>query len=102
MKGIKIIEKRIKSQVFVDALSKDPYYNALRVKFGYAITCHKAQGGEWKSVFIKCSTYHRNQKTKDYFRWFYTAITRSTDKLYLLDAPKLVSFIPSGTKVNIS
>lgn len=99
-KQIKIIEKRIKSQVFVDALSKDPYYNALRVKFGYAITCHKAQGGEWKSVFIKCSTYHQNQKTKDYFKWLYTAITRSTNKIYLLDAPNLVSFIPSGKKVN--
>lgn len=100
-KEIKIIEKETKSQVFVDELSKDPYYNALRVKFGYAITCHKAQGGEWKSVFIKCSTYHKNQKTKDYFRWLYTAITRSTNKIYLLDAPNLVSFISSGKKVNI-
>lgn len=99
-KEIKIIKKETKSQVFVDELSKDPYYNALRVKFGYVITCHKAQGGEWKSVFIKCSTYHKNQKTKDYFKWLYTAITRSTNKAYLLDAPKLVSFIPSGKKVN--
>lgn len=52
-KQIKIIEKRIKRQVFVDALNKDPYYNALRIKFGYAITCHKAQGGEWKKCICK-------------------------------------------------
>lgn len=73
---------------FKQAMISDPYFNALRVKFGYAITCHKAQGSEWNHVFVKCKT-HQSQLTADYFRWFYTAITRTAAKLYLLDPPRL-------------
>lgn len=75
-----------KSKEFKQLLKIDPYFNALRLKFGYAITCHKAQGSEWNNVFVKCKS-HQNQLTSDYFRWLYTAITRTTQKLYLLDPP---------------
>jgi len=77
-----------KSVEFKHSLKTDPYFNALRLKFGYAITCHKAQGSEWNHVFVKCKS-HQSQLTADYFRWFYTAITRTAQKLYLLDPPHL-------------
>lgn len=75
-----------KSTEFKHALKADPYFNALRLKFGYAITCHKAQGSEWNNVFVKCKS-HQSQLTADYFRWLYTAITRTARNLYLLDPP---------------
>ncbi|MCC3862614.1 ATP-dependent DNA helicase [Pseudemcibacter aquimaris] len=81
---------------FKEALRSDLYFNALRVKFGYAITCHKAQGSEWNNVFVKCRT-HQSQLTSDYFRWIYTAITRTKQNLFLLDPPKIK--IGSGIKV---
>ncbi|MDB4807106.1 ATP-binding domain-containing protein, partial [Pseudomonadales bacterium] len=71
-----------------EALRSDPYFNALRLKFGYAITCHKAQGSEWNHVFVKCKT-HQSQLCADYFRWLYTAITRTASNLYLLDEPHI-------------
>lgn len=77
-----------KSKGFKDALKTDPYFNALRLKYGYAITCHKAQGSEWNHVFVKCRS-HQSQLTADYFRWFYTATTRTAQKLYLLDPPRI-------------
>ncbi len=77
-----------KSVEFKHTLKSDPYFNALRLKFGYAITCHKAQGSEWSHVFVKCKS-HQSQLTADYFRWFYTAITRTAKNLYLLDPPNL-------------
>jgi tRNA A37 threonylcarbamoyladenosine biosynthesis protein TsaE len=77
-----------KSLEFKETLYSDPYFNALRVKFGYAITCHKAQGSEWNHVFVKCKT-HENILSSGYFRWLYTAITRTASKLYLLEAPKI-------------
>lgn len=67
---------------------KDPYFNAFKLKFGYAITCHKAQGSEWQHVIVKCSS-HLKTLTKDYFRWLYTAITRTASKLYVIDEPKI-------------
>lgn len=77
-----------RSKAFKDTLAVDPYFNALRLKFGYAITCHKAQGSEWNNVFVKCKS-HQSQLTADYFRWLYTAITRTARKLYLLDPPNI-------------
>ncbi|RQA60958.1 exonuclease V subunit alpha [Pseudomonas aeruginosa] len=77
-----------RTKAFKDALMADPYFNALRLKFGYAITCHKAQGSEWNHVFVKCKS-HQSQLTADYFRWFYTAITRTARHLYLLDPPNI-------------
>ena len=81
---------------FKQTLMADPYFNALRLKFGYAITCHKSQGSEWKNVFVKCKT-NQSQLSANYFRWFYTAITRTSEKLYLIDPPDIK--LGSGIKV---
>lgn len=59
------------------------YYNALQVKFSYAMTCHKAQGGQWNTVFIE-QPYLPNGPSRDYLRWLYTAVTRAREKLYLI------------------
>lgn len=67
-------------------LQSDPYFNALRVKFGYALTCHKAQGSEWEYVFVSCPTT-QNPLSADAFRWLYTAMTRTSDRLYLINPP---------------
>jgi hypothetical protein len=82
---------------FKEALRSDPYFNALRLKFGYAITCHKAQGSEWNHVFVKCKTQHQSQLCTEYFRWLYTAITRTAKQLYLLEEPHIK--LGSGIKV---
>lgn len=79
---------RRNSLEFKETLRADPYFGALRVKFGYAITCHKAQGSEWNHVFVKCKT-HQNTLSSDYFRWLYTAITRTANHLYLLETPNI-------------
>jgi hypothetical protein len=84
------------SKQFKDALQSDPYFNALKLKFGYAITCHKSQGSEWKNVFVNCKT-HIQVLSEGYYRWLYTAITRSSNNLYLLDAPNIKP--GSGIKV---
>lgn len=68
-----------------DAVKKDPYFNALQIKFAYAVTCHKAQGGQWERVFIDQGMFNRNEITIDYLRWFYTALTRSTDRVYFVN-----------------
>ncbi len=70
-----------------EAIREDPFYNALQIKFAYAVTCHKAQGGQWKRVFIDQGMFNRQDTTVEYLRWFYTAITRSTEKLYLVNFP---------------
>ena len=77
-----------KSQEFKETLVSDRYFTALRLKFGYAITCHKSQGSEWNNVFVKCKTHH-SQLTNEYFRWLYTAITRTKKKLYLQEPPSI-------------
>jgi hypothetical protein len=76
------------TEEFKQAIKSDDYFNSLKIKFGYALTCHKAQGSEWNNVFVNCKT-HQNVLTKDYFRWFYTAITRTSKKLYLFDEPHI-------------
>ena len=68
-----------------EAVRDDPYFNALQIKFAYAVTCHKAQGGQWERVFIDQGMFNRNDISIDYLRWFYTALTRSTDKVYLVN-----------------
>lgn len=67
------------------AVKENPYFNALQIKFAYAVTCHKAQGGQWERVFIDQGMFNRNEITIDYLRWFYTALTRSTDRVYLVN-----------------
>ncbi len=69
----------------IEAVKNDPYFNALQIKFSYAVTCHKAQGGQWERVFIDQGMFNRNEITIDYLRWFYTALTRSTDRVYLVN-----------------
>ena len=65
------------------AVKDDPYFNALQVKFGYAITCHKSQGGQWENVFVDQGYLTDKMIDREYIRWLYTAITRATEKLYL-------------------
>ena len=67
-----------------ETVRENPYYNALQIKFAYAVTCHKAQGGQWKRVFIDQGMFNRQDVTIDYLRWFYTAVTRSTEKLFFV------------------
>lgn len=69
-------------------MKADPHYNALQVKYGYAVTCHKAQGGQWKRVFLDQGYITEEMLTPDYFRWLYTALTRATETLYLVNYPK--------------
>ena len=70
------------------ALRRDPYYNALQIKYAYAITCHKAQGGQWTNVFIDQGYMTEEFLTPDYFRWLYTAITRATTRVFFVNWPK--------------
>lgn len=65
-------------------VKENPYFNALQVKFSYAITCHKSQGGQWDIIFIE-KPYLPNGADEEYYRWLYTALTRSTKKVYLLN-----------------
>lgn len=69
-------------------LKDDPYYNALQVKYAYAVTCHKAQGGQWKRVFLDQGYMTEDMLSNDYLRWLYTAFTRATERLYLVNWPK--------------
>ncbi len=69
----------------MEEVRKNPYYNALQVKYGYAVTCHKAQGGQWKRVFVDQGYVTPEMATPDYYRWLYTAFTRATEKLYLVN-----------------
>jgi exodeoxyribonuclease V len=68
-----------------DAIRDDPYYNALQLKFAYAITCHKAQGGQWKHVYIDQGWQTEANLDREYYRWLYTAITRATEKVFLVN-----------------
>ena len=69
----------------MEEIRKNPYYNALQVKYGYAVTCHKAQGGEWKRVFIDQGYISEDMISPDYYRWLYTAFTRASEKLHLVN-----------------
>ena len=75
-KGEKEINKKIKENIF---------FNALQVKFAYAITCHKSQGGQWDNVFVDLGYYTDDMLDKSFFRWLYTAFTRASKKLYLIN-----------------
>ena len=77
---------------FRQALRQDSYFNALFVKFGYALTCHKAQGGEWQKVYISLNRPQNDLKTRAGFTWSYTALTRARDQAYIVGLPKALSF----------
>ncbi len=67
---------------------ENPFFNALQVKFAYAVTCHKAQGGQWKAVFVDPGFFRREMISVEYLRWIYTAITRASERLYLVNFPE--------------
>jgi len=69
-------------------LKADRYYNALQVKFAYAVTCHKAQGGQWAHIYLDQGYMTDEMLTPDYIHWLYTAFTRATEKLFLVNWPK--------------
>lgn len=69
-------------------IREDDYYNALQVKFGYAITCHKAQGGQWAHIYLDQGYMTDEMLTPDYIHWLYTAFTRATEHLHLVNWPK--------------
>lgn len=69
----------------LDAVREDPFFNALQVKFAYAVTCHKAQGGQWKHVYIDQGYVTEESLDRDYYRWLYTAMTRATEKLFFVN-----------------
>jgi exodeoxyribonuclease-5 len=69
----------------MEALRKDPFLNALQVKFAYALTVHKAQGGQWSTVFVDQGYLPQEQVNNEFIRWLYTAITRATDEVFLMN-----------------
>ena len=71
----------------IKKLKGDKYYNALQVKFAYAVTCHKAQGGQWAHVYLDQGYMTDDMLTPDYIHWLYTAFTRATEQLYLVNWP---------------
>jgi hypothetical protein len=98
-------ELKPKTEEFKQAIIKDDYFNCILLKFGYAVTCHKAQGGEWDNVFtiwdhenqegFNCFTDKQQRRAKDneaFFRWAYTAVTRSSKKLFALNPPFFNSY----------
>ena len=72
----------------LEGVMSDPYYNALQIKYAYAVTCHKAQGGQWSRVFVDQGYVTEDMMGVDYFRWLYTAVTRASEKLYLVNWKK--------------
>ena len=68
-----------------EEVKKNPYYNALQIKFAYAITCHKAQGGQWKHVYIDHGYFTDEMLNKEFLCWLYTAFTRASEKIYLVN-----------------
>jgi len=76
------VEEKSKYKKFL-AVKNNKYFNALQVKFSYAITCHKSQGGQWNTVFVE-QPYLPNGVDKEYLRWLYTAVTRAKKQLYLI------------------
>ena len=71
----------------IKKMKVDPHYNVLQVKYAYAVTCHKAQGGQWKYVFLDIGYMTEEMLGEDFYRWLYTAITRATERLYLVNLP---------------
>ena len=67
------------------AIRENEHFNAMQIKFAYAVTCHKAQGGQWKAVFVDRCLFGDEQMSRDMLRWLYTAITRATERLYIIN-----------------
>lgn len=69
-------------------LRLDPHFNALQIKYAYAVTCHKAQGGQWSCIYLDQGYLPPETSTIDYYRWLYTAFTRATEQIYLINWPR--------------
>ena len=69
-------------------MKENPFYNVVQVKYAYAVTCHKAQGGQWKNVFLDLSYIPPDQMGIDFYRWLYTAFTRTTERIFLINPVK--------------
>ena len=82
-----------KKSTRANMVKEDPYYNALQVKYGYAVTCHKAQGGQWAHVYIDQGYMTDDMLTSSYLHWLYTAFTRATEHLYLVNWPNTQTMI---------
>jgi exodeoxyribonuclease-5 len=82
--GITVKRERMKQ------MKEDPYYNAVQVKYAYAVTCHKAQGGQWKNVFLDLAYIPEEYLGVDFYRWLYTAFTRATERIYLVNPEKAI------------
>ena len=93
------------TEEFKEAISNDPYFNCIQLKYGYAVTCHKAQGGEWENAFVfwdrgtssnfdfYATKHDKSGKTNsDFYRWAYTAITRAAGKLFCINPPYFSSY----------
>jgi hypothetical protein len=79
-----------RTEEFKEAIVNDPYFQCLKIKYGYAVTCHKAQGGEWENVFTVWD--YPTYKNKSFYRWAYTAVTRASKKLFAIDPPYFNSY----------
>ncbi len=78
--------KDIKSRKkYKEAIQNDEYLNALQIKFAYALTCHKSQGGQWQAVFIDQGNLQEGERSTEHYRWLYTAVTRSAKEVYLIN-----------------
>ncbi len=77
-------------------IREDPYFNALQVKYSYAVTCHKAQGGQWKSVFLDHGYITGEMMDREFLRWLYTAFTRAEERLYLVNFHKEFFMYPEA------
>jgi len=75
----------------VKKVMESPYYNALQIRFAYCVTCHKSQGGQWKRVFIDPGFVQDDQLGENFYRWFYTALTRAQEQVYLINFPPAVT-----------
>ena len=69
----------------LEKVKANPWFNALQVKYAYALTCHKTQGGQWDTVFVDQGYLSDKMMNTDYLRWLYTAVTRTTKKLFLVN-----------------
>jgi exodeoxyribonuclease-5 len=69
----------------IKAVKEDRFFNALEVKYGYALTCHKSQGGQWSDVYLDLGYINPDHLGLDFYRWLYTGITRARERLYLVN-----------------
>ena len=72
----------------IKKMKVDPFYNAVQIKYAYAVTCHKAQGGQWQNVFLDIGYLTQEMLGENFYRWLYTAVTRATQRLYFINLPK--------------